>query len=54
MPKKEPSQACDCRIGFETSFVQDDRITCAAQKKKISVAEWLRQAAETQLKRQRL
>lgn len=54
MKKKEPSQACQCRIGFETSFDQDHRMTLAANKKKISKAEWLRQAVETQLKRQRL
>lgn len=54
MKKKEPSQACQCRIGFETSDNQYYRIREAAAKKKISMAEWLRQAAETQLKRQRL
>lgn len=54
MPRKEPSQACECRISFETSFDQDVRITRAAKSKKVSVAEWLRQAAETQLKRQKL
>lgn len=54
MAKKEPSQACEFRIGFETSFVQANRIDDGAAKKKISVAEWLRQAAEAQLKRQNL
>jgi|GEM_PF-6580837 len=53
-PRKEPLQRCECRIGFQTSFDQDDRINQAASRKKISKAEWLRQAAETQLKRQRL
>ena len=54
MAKTTPSQHCDCRVGFETSFGQDDRIREAADRKKISKAEWLRQAAETQLKRQKL
>ena len=54
MPKKEPSQPCECRIGFETSFTQDDRIQRAAARKNVSKAEWLRQAAETQLIRQKL
>lgn len=54
MPKTKPSQSLDRRIGFETSFGQDDRIKAAAARKKISVAEWLRQAAESQLRRQKL
>lgn len=54
MPKKEPSQACQCLIGFKTSFTQDHRINNAAARKKISKAQWLRLAAETQLKRQKL
>jgi len=53
-PKKEPSQLCQCLASFETSFRQVRRINEAAAKKKVSKAEWLRQAAETQLKRQRL
>lgn len=52
--RKEPSQPCECRIGFQTSFDQDVRINKAAARKKVSKAEWLRQAAETQLKRQKL
>ena len=54
MPRKEPSQPCECRIGFETSEHQANRIMLGAVKKKVSVAEWLRQAAETQLRRQKL
>ena len=54
MPKKEPSQPCECRIGFETSKAQAKRIYWAAIGKRVSVAEWLRQIAETQLKRQKL
>lgn len=54
MPKKEPSEPCECRIGFQTSFGQAHRIDLGAAKKEIFVAEWLRQAAETQLKRQKL
>ena len=54
MPKKEPSEPCECRIGFETSFSQDQRINRAAARLKISKAEWLRQAAEARLKRQKL
>jgi len=53
-PKKEPSQACECRLSFQTSYDQAHRIDLGVAKKKVSLAEWLRQAAETQLKRQRL
>lgn len=53
-PTKQPSQKCECRLAFQTSFHQADRIDDGAARKNISVAEWLRQAAETQLKRQKL
>lgn len=53
-PRKKISQWCQCVVGFQTSLDQDRRINEAAARKKISKAEWLRQAAETQLKRQRL
>ena len=53
-PRKKTSEPCQCMIGFGTSIKQDNRINTAAARKKVSKAEWLRQAAETQLKRQKL
>ena len=54
MPKKEPSQSLDCRIGFATSFDQHERMKLAAERMKVSVAEWLRRAVKNQLTRQKL
>lgn len=54
MPRKEPSQSLDCRVGFETSFDQDDRMTMAAKARGISVAELIRQAVEAWLRKRKL
>lgn len=54
MPRKEPSEPCESRIGFATSDNQYYRIREAADRMKVSVAEWLRRAAKNQLTRQKL
>jgi len=54
VPKKEPSEPCEWRLAFQTSIHQANAIEIAASRMKISVAEWLRQAAKIRLKRQKL
>lgn len=51
---RQVSQMCEVRLAFQTSRNQAARIGRAAERKGTSVAEWLRTAAETRLKRQKI